>query len=438
MNNIVKKLDRAEKSGIVNMIIKPVSLLLSLAYTPLLLEYLGDEKYGLWATVLSIISWINYFDVGIGNGLRNVLTKDLTEKKYKHAQKAVSTAYIVLTGISGTILFLLIILTFSLDWYNIFSTQVDMSVTLLVTFVFICINFILSLSNTVLYALQLSERVSIRGCLIQVFNIIGLLFLREVSSGNLVYLAILFGSTTFVVNIINTAQIVRYNSFLKPSFSEFDKDCISGICNIGLKFFVIQIMCMLMFTMDNIIITHFWGAEVVTPFSVANKIFNTGYSFLAAFLVPYWSGTTVAIAQGDTTWMKKSLKRIMIILFLFCIGCFGVTVVFKPLVRIWLHQELSYQPGIVITMCVFYILYAILTIECQFINGSGMLNVQLIMYLFLGIANVPFSIFLGVKCEMQTVGVRLATTILVAIADIVLGFNLRGIINKIEKKGEKA
>ena len=46
---------------------KGVSILLSLAYVPVVLNYLGDYKYGVWAVVLSILSWISYFDLGIGN-----------------------------------------------------------------------------------------------------------------------------------------------------------------------------------------------------------------------------------------------------------------------------------------------------------------------------------------------------------------------------------
>ena len=73
------KIGSTEKSALINMGFKPISAIVSLVYTPMLLSYLGDEKYGLWATVLSIITWINFFDVGIGNGLRNLLAKILAE-----------------------------------------------------------------------------------------------------------------------------------------------------------------------------------------------------------------------------------------------------------------------------------------------------------------------------------------------------------------------
>ena len=38
--------DKIARSSITNLFIKPISLILSFIYTPLLLSYLGDEKYG--------------------------------------------------------------------------------------------------------------------------------------------------------------------------------------------------------------------------------------------------------------------------------------------------------------------------------------------------------------------------------------------------------
>ena len=87
-------------------------------------------------------------------------------------------------------------------------------------------------------------------------------------------------------------------------------------------------------------------------------------------------------------------------------------------------------------MCLFYCLFSILCVECQFINGSGKINVQLISYIIIGIANIPFSIFLGVNCNMGVVGVRLATTILVLIEVVVLFINLLFIISKKSKLKE--
>lgn len=63
----------------ISIIMKPISMLLTFIYTPLFLAYLGDEKYGVWAIIMNVVSWINYFDIGIGNGLRNRLAESVAK-----------------------------------------------------------------------------------------------------------------------------------------------------------------------------------------------------------------------------------------------------------------------------------------------------------------------------------------------------------------------
>lgn len=424
-----KSIDSVEKSGWVSMLVKPISLICNLLYTPMLLNYLGNEKYGLWATVLSIMSWINYFDVGIGNGLRNSLSKYISVNDYQEAQKVVSTAYGILTIIAMVIWGILLVVLYAFNWHSVFSTDVDMKVTLFISFFFICINFVLALSNTLLYALQMSEKVAVRNLVVQGLNIIGLFLISKFSNERLELMAFLFGGTQLIVNIGNTIQVFSKYNYLRPRLRFYQSTYLKEICTLGIKFFIIQIMCMVMFTVDDMLITHFFGAETNTPFSIVNKVYNTGYSVFAAFMVPYWSATTVAVEKKDYLWIKISIKKAIGVLLIFVIGYFLMILLFDPLVNIWLGHDLDYQSGLLFIMAVFYSLYSILNIESQFINGIGKVDVEMIIYIILGIVNIPLSIFLGVTMNFGTVGIRGATLLLVFVADVILGYDLYKKIN---------
>lgn len=433
MNSIKEHITGTEKSALINMCIKPIGMIISLVYVPFLLKYLGDEQYGLWATLLSIINWVNYFDVGIGNGLRNILSSELSLQKLDEARKSVSTAYVVLTLISLGIYVLLIISVFLFDWHSILSTNINVKPVLLICFTFICINFVLALSNTLWYALQKSENVAIRSCIVQALNLVGVILLDLFTDGSLVAMSILFGASTMSVYLLNTLKIMRHREYLRPTKRFFEKEKVNNICNIGFKFFFIQIFCILIFTVDNILISHYFGAEMVTPFSIANKVFNTAYTVLAAFLVPYWSMSTVAFTNGDYLWLINAIKRTFKVCVIFIGGYFIVFLLFKPVVGLWLGRQLDYQYGLLLLMFIFYSLYSVLAVECQFINGSGKINTQLIIYAIIGILNIPSSIFLGVNMELGPLGIRLATTILIFIEVIVLGFNLHRIMKQVQK-----
>ena len=59
----------------------------------LTLDYLGKTEYGVWLTLSSILTWFNYLDFGLGNGLRNKLAEALAKNDIKSAK-----IYVYITG----------------------------------------------------------------------------------------------------------------------------------------------------------------------------------------------------------------------------------------------------------------------------------------------------------------------------------------------------
>ena len=50
---------------------KAISVLSSLLIVPLTINYVNPTRYGIWLTLSSIIAWVSFFDLGMGNGFRN-------------------------------------------------------------------------------------------------------------------------------------------------------------------------------------------------------------------------------------------------------------------------------------------------------------------------------------------------------------------------------
>ena len=433
------KFDATDISGIKNVLLKPLNMVLSLVYTPLLLSYLGKESYGLWSTILTVINWINYFDLGIGLGLRNLLTKELTAKQYEKAKKTVSTAYVILSGISLFILAILIIMVFCLDWFELFNTQIDIRQPLLITFVFLCINLVLALCNQLLYALQLSERVAFRSAVVQLINLVGVLVLLNTTSPNLVYMAVLFGLTSSVVHIANMIGVFKKHKYLRPSISMFEREKIPQITTVGFSFFAIQLSCLLLYSADHFLITHFLGPEEIAPVDIANKIFGLGCTFLAALMIPYLSRTTEALEQGNFKWIRRAIKKMYILYALVVAVYIVLAVFFRTFADIYLtiggnSIELTFSNGLIVTMFLHYLFYSFVIINTPFINGTGKLTVQMIVSLSTGILCIPLAIFLGVTCGLGVVGIKLSTVIMLAIGAVVYPINLHNIIKREEKK----
>ena len=84
---------KAQKNILGMLLIKICNIIINLAYVPLLINSLNQDRYGIWLTITTIVSWIAFFDIGLGNGLRNKLAESIACKDEINARKYVSTTY---------------------------------------------------------------------------------------------------------------------------------------------------------------------------------------------------------------------------------------------------------------------------------------------------------------------------------------------------------
>ena len=97
---------KAQKNILGMLLIKICNIIINLAYVPLLINSLNQDRYGIWLTITTIVSWIAFFDIGLGNGLRNKLAESIACKDEINARKYVSTTY----GAMGILCFLFFII----------------------------------------------------------------------------------------------------------------------------------------------------------------------------------------------------------------------------------------------------------------------------------------------------------------------------------------
>lgn len=402
---------RLRRSMIFNTICKPVGMVLSFLYTPLLLRYLGNECYGIWSTILSIVNWISYFDVGIGNGLRNQLAKDVSNGDKEGAKYAVSTAYVLLSVIVGLVLIVGSIVIINIDCHSIFNTTIDVKPALYISFIFVCINFILTLSKVQLYAVQQSEKVSYMTVLTQALNLAGIYILSLRGHGNLMAVSVWVGLSGLIVNVIFTGIIWKKYAEFVPHFTFFRKDKMNIIGSLGIKFFFLQIAALILYTTDNIIITQLFGPSHVTPYHTAYTAFGVINGLFAAMLAPLWSKYTVAKEQCNYKWIRDTVLKLDMFLIPIAVILVVAMLFFEPLSVVWLHKKLDYCIGLIPCMAIYYFLTIWSSIYAGVMNGMGIVNLQLCLGIIAAIINIPLSIYFGEIMGLNSTGVLLATVI---------------------------
>ena len=438
-NKKIIKIDTSEKNINKNialgLVYKPLSMLLSYLYIPVALAYLGDEKYGVWATVLSVLSWISLFDIGIGNGLRNKLAENLKNYDSLKTRKYVSSAYIMLTIIVMILMIVTVSLFSLVNWKSFFKVEANFSdnltIVMNISIICMCVSFVMEICKSVYLALQKNHITNLMGLVQQALMLFSVVILKKYTNGNLVFVAIAYGISNLVVELFFTLKLFKYNRDFIPKVKYFSREEAKDTTGLGIQFFIIQIAAMILYATDNIIITQICGPVQVTPYTTANKLFSMITAVFFIMIAPYWSAITVRKVAGDISGIKKAEKKMLRLWKMATIGCIFLIIVFKPVVHIWLQRDMTFQPGLIPLMAVYAIVYMWNAVYSQIGNGLSLMKVSVIIAIIQSLVNVIASIFFGAILGMKSVGVLLGTVIAMLVSSIVMPIYIKKYLSKI-------
>ena len=108
-------------TSLATLLVKIIAMLTLIISTPLILHYLGAERFGLWMTISSLIVVLGFVDLGIGNGLLNIIADAHGREDNELAIRAVTSSFLMLT-IVGVVLVLAFAGAYAfVDWGHILN-----------------------------------------------------------------------------------------------------------------------------------------------------------------------------------------------------------------------------------------------------------------------------------------------------------------------------
>ena len=397
-----------KRNSILAIATKFISMGLSFITAPLILQCLGEEKYGVWTSLLGIISWIYYFDLGLGGGLQNKLSTALAQNRNEDAKKYVGTAYAFLSLISGIAFVTGVILFLIIDIPGIFHYDTigeNVTLVLIAALFFACVNFVAKLVDNILYAVQKAGFVGMFSLVTQLLWIGVLVFYLVTGNSYLIWFAIAQGTVNFVKNIIATLYVwIRFPQF-KGAFRMIEKSYARDISSFGILLFINNIGSLVLNTTDNLVISRYFGAADVTPYSFCQKFFSIIQAVFVAAVSPYFSAYTAAYAQNNADWIVKTLKKLWKVWGVFTIFCIVGTLIFRPFSVIWLRKELRYPAGLIPLFAAYYIILMFGHTVSSFVNATYQTKKIIIPTLISTVLNIPVSIWLAVNAGMGLNGV---------------------------------
>jgi O-antigen/teichoic acid export membrane protein len=418
-NSEIVYIDSISRTKIVTLhtsltfIYKVLAIGLNYLLVPLTINYLNIEQYGIWMTLLSIMSWISFFDIGLGNGLRNKLAEAIAVKDTKLAKTYISTGFAAVTFIGFIFSLVLISILPFVPWIKIFNTNSINNANLLkvvaiVGFLFI-LNFVLSLGNSLYYAYQEASLPTLRSVLQNFIALILIYFLINYTSSSLLYLGTCYGLSMVFSNLSLMHFFFKRHPEVKPSIKYIDISRIREITSLGVKFFIIQIAVLVIFSTDNMIITQVLGPAEVTPYNVVFKLFSIVTLVHGIILAPLWSAFTDAYAKGDLQWIKNTLKKLNLLMIPIIIAVIILIIFSRDIINVWVGPNIKYSNSLVMLMGVYTAISCWSNIYAYLVNGIGKVDLQMYSAIVAGLINIPLSIYFAKSLAMGSSGVILGT-----------------------------
>lgn len=413
--------------------VKGGSILTGLLLVPLTISYVSTSQYGVWLTISSVVNWLSFFDIGLGNGLRNKLASILSNNEFDEAKKYISTTYATL-GIIASILFACIwIINPFINWNDVFNVPItvgeSLQPVLLIALGSFCLQFVAQLINTILTATHHSALAGFILFVGQVAALLAICLLKFWVPGSLLIVVSVLTLVPIAVMILANGILFRTRlRHIAPSFQNIKFKYIKEIMNTGGQFFFVQIGALILLQMNNIIITKLIGPKAVTEFNVAYKLFSVISMVFVIIVTPYWSAFTTAYTKGDFTWMRTNItlmRKIWAALSLCSIFLLWLS---PHLYRWWLGDKVVISNSLSLAITLYLIVFMWQTLHVYFLNGVGKIRLQLILVSIAGIVNLLLAIYLGKQFGLP--GIITANTIVFVILGTVFTIQTEYIIQQ--------
>jgi O-antigen/teichoic acid export membrane protein len=414
---------RILQAVLTNLAGRGVGVLVSVISIPLTVNYLGAERYGVWVTISTMLMWLNIADLGLGNGLTNALSECYGNNRPDLAQRYVATAFWILSGLAGAIGALFALVWPVVDWPMLFNINSDVARAEIGPAVALAVGIFLfqlplSLTAKIYNAHQEGALANVWAAAGNVASLLALIVVTQARVG-LVWLIFAISGTVFVVSAANTLWLfAKKKPWLLPKPRFIDRNSVKRLLSTGGMFFVIQIAVLLIFQTDNIIIARFLGAQEVTPYSIAWRLFSYA-TLIQAFIFPnLWPAYSEAFARRDNAWIKHAFRTNLAASLLLTIFCILPLVLFgREIISLWVGIEAVPPFSLLLWMGGWSIIYTVMTSVACILNGSGNMRGQMIYGMATAIINIALSIVLVIPFGIT--GVIAATVIAYLVCNVI-------------------
>lgn len=391
---------RVAWSTVLSTVARVVGMATSFISVPLVITYLSKEQYGMWLTMSSLVSALGPLDLGIGLGLLTVVSDAYGKDDREGARRAISTAGAMLTLISTLAVVVFGVLYFVIPWAHVFNVTTPTAVSeagpaAAVLFGAFALGLPLGIVAQVQLAHQsgyISSAWAIAGNLGSFVVLLAMIYFQA----SLPVLLVGLTCVSLVTAAMNGYFLFRRQSpWLMPRLHDVDLRAARPLLKTGSFFVVLQLAGLAAYQLDNFVIAQILGAAAVPEYAVPSKLFVLAPTLLSFVLMPLWPAYRESMARGDVAWVKRTLRRSILLAGAVNIPSTLFLIVAGPwIIQVWAHGQIHPTTLLLVGLGTWTIMNTLNGPFAMLLNGANIVGFQAICSTLMAVANVAISVYL--------------------------------------------
>lgn len=323
-DNQTHRRNRAITSAVFTSLASKVgTVILQFVSIPIAYRALGEEMFGLYATIAVSIGTIILFQIGIGPALTHGISRALTAKDKLLEKQYFSTSWfilLVLTFIAGLIAALT--LTFVPLTFFFGSKYAGLEPALLpglwLALGIILLEFMLSHSERAregFLQVHINNLFGAAGNIVGALTIaIGIHFFQTIE-----FLILAIFGTRALARLANTIYLFWQRPDLFPKLAYFERPLAREMLSDGFAFTVSQsLSSVIELNGCALLVARFGGPAAVGHFQILMQLSTLMLGMIIMFTTPTWPAMVDAFTRRDFDWVKRVTKRLWLLVGGYC------------------------------------------------------------------------------------------------------------------------
>ena len=306
---------RAGLTGAVTLVARGTTVLIGLVTLPLTSHYLGKERFGLWLTLSSFITWVSIADLGLSNSLINALSMADGKDDTTQAQQALASAFWMTLLIAAVLIVAVLLVVPLVNWprvFNVVSPEAvrEIAPALLVIFLFCALRLPSSIIGGVYQGYQEGYVYQLWNGLSGVLGAAGLIIAIKLQAG-LAWLAVAFLGSMLLADLLSAIYLFGWRrKWLLPRWKFFDWRQAKSLLRQGGQFWIAQMSAVMMLQTSLLMVSVMFGAGESAGFGTTLRLFALVGAVQTAFVAPLWAAYGEAAARARLRLAFANLQTI--------------------------------------------------------------------------------------------------------------------------------